>query len=185
MKTIMNFTVVFIAIIVLSVTISECKNSSATSKEDTSASIDTPAVVERPQADTLAAAPKVDTPLQRVPLTLIINNLRSTTAPVTIGVYGTDNKFPDPKDQLKEYKFTPNGKQLVAEIRDLNFGTYALAIYQDVNSNGKIDKTIIGIPTEPYAFSNNYRPKVKAPSFKDCKFEYNEKTNSVTMAMLK
>ena len=172
-------------IILLSVTISECKNSTASNQEDAPAAIDTPAVIEAPKADTLAVAPKVDTAVQKVPLTLIVNNLRSTTAPITIGVYGTDNKFPDPKDQLKEYKFTPNGKQLVAQIKDLNFGTYALAIYQDVNSNGKIDKTIIGIPTEPYAFSNNYRPKVKAPNFDDCKFEYSAKANSVTMALLK
>ena len=120
-----------------------------------------------------------------VPLTVIIKNLASATAPVIIGVYGTKNKFPDPKGQLKEYKFKPKGKNLTAKIADLKFGTYALAIYQDVNSNGKINKNFIGIPTEPYGFSNNYKPKVKAPNFDDCKFGYSAKTNSVTITMIK
>ena len=120
-----------------------------------------------------------------VPLTLIIKNLASPTAPITVGVYGTKNKFPDPKDQLKEYKFKPHGKVLTAKISDLKFGTYALALYQDVNSNGKIDKNFIGIPKEPYAFSNNFKPKLKAPDFDDCKFDYSAKANKLTMSMIK
>lgn len=121
----------------------------------------------------------------RQSLTLTFSNLESATAPVVVGIYGTSNKFPDPKDQLKEYKFKPKGKKaFTVKISNLKFGTYALAIYQDVNSNGGIDKNIIGIPTEPYAFSNNYRPKVKAPNFNDCKFIYNAKSNSVSMNMI-
>ena len=69
-------------------------------------------------------------------------------------------------------------------IRD-SFGTYALAIYQDVNGNSKIDKNFVGIPTEPYAFSDNYIPRIKAPNFDDCKFEYDAANNTVTMTMIK
>ena len=119
------------------------------------------------------------------PLTLVIKNLVSATAPVIVGLYGTKNKFPDPKDQLKEYHFIPNGKELIAKITDMDFGVYALAIYQDANSNGKIDKNVIGMPTEPYAFSNNYHPRVKAPGFDNCKFNYDSISNTVTMTMIK
>jgi uncharacterized protein (DUF2141 family) len=123
--------------------------------------------------------------VKRVPLTLIVKNLQSPTAPVTIGVYGTENKFPDPKDQLKEYVFKPKSGQLIVKVKDLPYGIYALAIYQDENSNGKIDKNFLGIPTEHYAFSNNYKPTVKAPAFKDCQFTYSATTSSVTMTLIK
>ena len=185
MKIKIKLSLAVVVALALSGTLSQCKNPMQSKEPETVTQKDTAVAIEKLHGDTIAAAPSVDTTPQKAPLTLIVNNLRSTTAPVTIGVYGTDNKFPDPKDQLKEYKFTPNGKQLTAKITNLKFGTYALAIYQDVNNNGKIDKTIIGIPTEPYAFSNNYKPTVKAPSFDDCKFEYNAKNNSVTMALLK
>jgi uncharacterized protein (DUF2141 family) len=121
----------------------------------------------------------------QIPLTLVIKNLESTSAPVVVGLYNPKSKFPDPKGQLKEYHFKPHGNELRATITDQKFGDYAMAIYQDVNSNGKIDKNLVGIPTEPYAFSDNYVPKVKAPSFDNCKFSYNAKNNTVTMTMLK
>ena len=135
-----------------------------------------------------AAAVPIDTMAKKVshvPLTLVISNLRSDTATIVVGLYGTKNKFPDPKDQLKVYYFKPNGKELTATITDLTFGEYALAIYQDVNGNGKIDKNFVGIPTEPYAFSNNYHPKVKAPNFNDCKFSYDATSPAIAMTMIK
>jgi uncharacterized protein (DUF2141 family) len=128
--------------------------------------------------------PKADSALQKVPLTLVIENLASATGEVIIGVYGAQNKFPDPKGQLKEYRFKPHGKTLTAKITGLKFGTYALALYQDVNGNGKIDKNLIGIPKEGYAFSNNFKPTIKAPVFNDCSFDYNASANSITMTII-
>ncbi len=121
----------------------------------------------------------------RVPLKLVMKNLVANAGPVIVGIYGIHNKFPDPNDQLKVYKFKTKGTDLVANIRSLKFGTYALAIYQDVNRDGKIDKDFIGIPTEPYAFSNNYHPKIKAPDFNDCNFSYNATNNIITMEMIR
>lgn len=126
------------------------------------------------------------TPKQRArkPLTLNVDNLKSPTAPVIVGLYGIHNKFPDPKDQLKEYRFVPNGDQLTVEITDIEYGVFAIALYQDVNGDGKINKNMLGVPTEPYAFSNNVKPVVKAPQFKNCKFEYNDEKNVVNIHLL-
>jgi uncharacterized protein (DUF2141 family) len=121
---------------------------------------------------------------KKLPLTLIIENLASVDGPIFVGVYSPENKFPDPKDQLKEYTFKPKGKKYVARISDLKFGTYAIAIYQDENSNGKIDKNFIGIPTEGYAFSNNFKPTVKAPGFDNCRFNYDSANHIISMKML-
>lgn len=182
MKTTTKCIITCTLLIIISVLLTRCKSpaahpeNSATAIADTTVATDSPAIVIAPTIDTIAL---------QIPLTLIINNLASDTAPVVVGVYGTKNKFPDPKDQLKEYRFKPHGKQLTAKITDLKFETYALAIYQDVNCNGKIDKNLIGIPTEPYAFSNNYKPVVKAPGFNNCRFDYDSQTNTVTMNMIK
>ena len=48
-------------------------------------------------------------------------------------------------------------------------GAYALAIYQDVNANMKIDVGPFG-PTEPYGFSNNPRILFSKPSFESVRF---------------
>ncbi len=38
-------------------------------------------------------------------------------------------------------------------------GEYALLVHFDVDANGVLDRNILGIPVEPIAFSNDYRPK--------------------------
>jgi len=45
--------------------------------------------------------------------------------------------------------------------------TYAIAVYQDLNRNGRLDKSTVGFPTEPYGFSRNYRPVYRGPLWKD------------------
>jgi uncharacterized protein (DUF2141 family) len=163
------------------ISLSQCKSPAPQTDSAVSAPIDTALATDNIKTDTL---PVSDTVRLRAPLTLIITNLASRTAPVIVGLYDEKCKFPDPKGQLKIYTFKPDSITLTATIADLPFGTYALAIYQDVNSNGKIDKNMIGIPTEPYAFSNNYKPTVKAPGFKNCKFNYCADTNIVAMKMI-
>lgn len=54
---------------------------------------------------------------------------------------------------------------------DLVPGTYAIAIYQDEDGNGKLNKGLFGAPTEPYAFSNQARATFSAPKFKKASFE--------------
>lgn len=139
---------------------------------------------EEPRKEKKGSKTKVAKNVSSKPLTLVITNLRSADAPVMVGLYDAKGNFPNPDGSLKEYKFIPVGNTLTAQITDRKFGEYAMAIYQDENSSGAIDKNAIGIPKEGYCFSNNYRPKIKAPSFKDAKFNYDEKSNTVTMEMV-
>ena len=46
-------------------------------------------------------------------------------------------------------------------------GTYALQAYQDENDNGKIDRTLLGLPREGMGFSNGARMRFGPPSFDD------------------
>jgi uncharacterized protein (DUF2141 family) len=50
-------------------------------------------------------------------------------------------------------------------------GSYALAVYHDRNSNGKLDSNVLGLPLEPYGFSNNARGVLGPPSFGDARFQ--------------
>ena len=42
-----------------------------------------------------------------------------------------------------------------AEFRDLPAGTYAVKAFHDVDGDGRMNLNPFGIPTEPFAFSNN------------------------------
>lgn len=120
-----------------------------------------------------------------VPLTIVVKNLASPTAPVVIGVYNSNNGFLYSKARLNEYTYIPDGDQLTAVLTDIPYGVIAVAIYQDMNSNSAFDKNALGLPTEGYAFSNNYRPRLRAPEFDDCKFTYSEKMNRISVDLIK
>ena len=44
-------------------------------------------------------------------------------------------------------------------------GRYAAIAFHDENGNGKLDKNFLGVPTEPYGFSNNVQGFLGPPTF--------------------
>ena len=64
-------------------------------------------------------------------------------------------------------------------------GEYAIAAFQDINKNGDLDRNIFQYPTEPFGFSNNFRPMLKAPHWTDVAFQATEdKTISKIIVVL-
>lgn len=51
-------------------------------------------------------------------------------------------------------------------------GDYGATIFHDEDSDGKFKRNAFGIPKEGFGFSNNYRPKVRAPSWDEGKFHF-------------
>ena len=49
---------------------------------------------------------------------------------------------------------------------DVAPGTYAVKVFHDINSNGKLDTSWIGWPQEPYGFSNDAPVNTGPPPFK-------------------
>ncbi|MBB6523683.1 DUF2141 domain-containing protein [Pseudoteredinibacter isoporae] len=48
-----------------------------------------------------------------------------------------------------------NGDTLRITFHDLNAGEYAVSLYHDANNNRELDRNMLGIPSEPYGFSND------------------------------
>lgn len=110
------------------------------------------------------------TPLSSI--SLAIDNLKSSHGNIHIAVYDTEEKFAKSLTpfRLKIHK-TPTEGPLQLHLDSLPYGRYALAVYHDENGNGDLDKNLLGIPKEPYGFSNNPRAKWSAPSYEETSFE--------------
>jgi uncharacterized protein (DUF2141 family) len=121
----------------------------------------------------------------QAPLKLSIENALPNQN-VRVGIFASANGFPEAAN-VKFYKEFKSGASSISEgtLNDVPFGTYALAVYQDVNNNKKLDVNLFGYPTEPFGFSNNIRPKFKAPSFEACKFEYNSNKNTIRIKLIR
>ncbi len=58
-----------------------------------------------------------------------------------------------------------------ATFADLPPGRYAIMAYHDRNGDGRLNTLPIGLPTEPYGFSNGARGSFGPPSWRAASFE--------------
>jgi outer membrane protein len=87
---------------------------------------------------------------------------------VVLMLFDSANSFGDFRDPFRTEVFEADGETTFS-LSDVPAGEYALLLHHDANGNDLIDKNFIGIPTEPIAFSNNYRPK-GPPSYQKARF---------------
>jgi uncharacterized protein (DUF2141 family) len=71
------------------------------------------------------------------------------------------------------------GLLAVQEGTELTFsglapGAYGIKIYQDINDNGELNLGLLGIPSEPFGFSNDASARMGPPKFKQARFELTE-----------
>lgn len=80
------------------------------------------------------------------------------------GLFDSSQGFPSsPAPQRKQ--LIPATKAAKCTFRDLLPGKYAVAIMNDLNGNGSLDKNMFGVPKEPWGVSNNVRPALREPRF--------------------
>jgi uncharacterized protein (DUF2141 family) len=66
-------------------------------------------------------------------------------------------------------------------FKDLAEGEYAISLYVDENGNGKMDSNAIGIPIEPFAFSNDVMGNFGPPTFEQAKFVVGKEPKSIVI----
>jgi uncharacterized protein (DUF2141 family) len=111
-------------------------------------------------------------PLTPPPAATVIVHVENVTrgGMVRLGLYDEagypdDNSKPVASADIKAVE----GETIVT-LHDVPPGTYAIEAYQDVNDNDKMDTTWLGLPLEPYGFSNDAHPVLSKPRFSKVKF---------------
>ena len=90
-------------------------------------------------------------------------------------LFDTANGFPDKAEKsLRKGAFSGTSSSFT--LKDVPDGHYALTLFHDENTNGKLDTNFIGIPQESFAFSNNPTVIFGPPDFEEAKFEVKGKT---------
>ncbi|MDP6407628.1 MAG: DUF2141 domain-containing protein [Alphaproteobacteria bacterium] len=72
---------------------------------------------------------------------------------------------------------------IVARFKDLPAGSYALAVHHDENANGKMEKNLLGIPTEGYGFSNDAKALFGPPPFSQSAFALGDGQTTVDVRL--
>jgi uncharacterized protein (DUF2141 family) len=82
-----------------------------------------------------------------------------------VALYDKAEDFPSPEKGLAGQAIDAGADSAMTTFHGLAAGRYAVAVYQDLNRNGKFDKNFLGLPTEPYGFSKDARGSFGPPTF--------------------
>ncbi len=67
-------------------------------------------------------------------------------------------------------------------FRDVPAGALAVAVYQDLNGNGQLDRNALGVPTEPYGFSNDVG-RLAPPTFAGARVRVSEPATTIAVRL--
>lgn len=102
----------------------------------------------------IAAAAALAAPTYAADLSLAFQGIETPKGALMIAVYDNEAGYEGGQSvRAVKLQVTTNTASVV--VRDLAPGRYAFKLFHDVDSDGKMKTNPFGIPTEPYAFSNN------------------------------
>lgn len=102
-------------------------------------------------------------------LVVQVNRIKAPTGEVAITVY---------PDDVKRF-MAPGGKLLRDRVKAASHvracfwlppGTYAVSVYHDEDGDRDFDRTLVGVPTEGFGFSNDAETKIGLPALSAARF---------------
>lgn len=109
-------------------------------------------------------------------LTVEITNVASEEGQIILAIYNSSENY-DKRIAFQEVKLKPEIDTVIFET-NVPDGEYLVMLVHDINNNGKLDSSFIGMPKEPVGLSN-YDGKGIPGKFKKHKFSVNENTEII------
>jgi uncharacterized protein (DUF2141 family) len=104
-----------------------------------------------------------------IDVTLQVTGISDPAGEIFAGLYDTAGWSGD--HFLSAAHVTVKGSDVTLHLKAPTPGEYAIRLFQDLKGTGKMAKNFLGIPTEPYAFSNNAKGSMGPPDFSAAAFE--------------
>jgi uncharacterized protein (DUF2141 family) len=107
-------------------------------------------------------------------LTITIADIRESEGLLMIQVANSEKGFEFSEDSAAP---PPVAISQLAEAGEMTFevtlppGIYGARVLHDLNGNGEMDSNFVGMPKEPWAFSNNATGRLGPAKWQDAKFE--------------
>src|SRR5215471_6217784 len=101
--------------------------------------------------------------------------LRNNKSQVCCALYGSAEGFPkDGQKAIRRDTSSISDQKASCEFSGVEPGTYAISVFHDENSNGKLDTNFLGIPREGVGASNDARGHMGPPKFDAAQFQFSD-----------
>jgi len=102
-----------------------------------------------------------------------IAGLRNESGHVLCALYSSPEGFPKNGDRAVGHaKSEISHGHAICEFSGFGVGKYAVSVFHDENSNGKLDSNFLGIPREGVGASNNAKGHFGPPKFDAAAFQF-------------
>lgn len=98
-----------------------------------------------------------------------VKNIQELKGTIRMAVYSGEDNFMEKELTSKNVKVT--GKEVIVVFENVKAGEYAISTYHDVDNNNELNTGFMGIPKEPYGFSNDARGTFGPPTYEKAKFK--------------
>lgn len=99
-----------------------------------------------------------------------VRNLASDEGLVGFALFDSATAFASGSEPLQRAFLEIHGATCVWVVEQLPPGDYAVKVFHDRNGNRRLDHHLLGMPTEPYGFSNDARSRFGPPRFEKARF---------------
>ena len=112
-----------------------------------------------------------------------VTGLKNQSSTLYVAVFDSAEGFPKP-----EYGRTTTTVPVTSDNVEFSLALHnkrltAIAVFQDLNGDGKLTKSRFGLPVEPYGFSNNARSLLGPPSFSQAAFDISHQTSVMEISV--
>lgn len=107
-----------------------------------------------------------------ITLTLEISITKYNKGSILLALYDSEESYMKEIYKSAEIFIRDNKAQIVFSA--LKKGVYAFTFFHDLNKNKELDTNFLGIPKEPYGFSNEKKGRFGPPKFEEISFTLNK-----------
>ena len=101
-------------------------------------------------------------------LTINVEGIAQSQGSIMLGLF--DEATYDGDGAVNGANLTVEGDSVTVTFEGLEPGEYAVRLYHDVNDDGEMNTNPFGMPTEPYAFSNDAKGRFGPAKWDAAKF---------------
>lgn len=88
-----------------------------------------------------------------------IEGLLEAKGQICYSLFDRSQGFPESNNNVRAECLSVKERMPTLTIENLHLGTYALAVFHDINEDGEFNRNFLGIPQEGFGFSQN--PKIQ------------------------